>query len=224
MQNISLNWWLLKQGKNKDCFYFMNMLMAFSHCLHGMCKKIFSLNRINKINTINTINTNISDKHHQLGVTLVELLVVIFIMAILLSIGVPSFQSLIAQNRVSSAANVLQSSLQFARSTAIAQSAPVTICVANFSTTPTSCQINNNNWHLGWAIISNGQVLREQPPFRQSTIIMGRSQWVYSSAGTLVGQSLSSFNLNVSTGGGATRHICMSMSGTSRVIQGDDVC
>jgi len=55
----------------------------------------------------------------QYGLTLVEMLVVVAVLGVLIGIGVPSFLSLMEQNRVTSAANQLQASLHFARSTAI---------------------------------------------------------------------------------------------------------
>lgn len=173
----------------------------------------------------------------QRGFTLAELLVVLTVLGILLGIGIPSFRSLLEQNRATSAANQLQASLQFARSTAIAQGRPVTICVANFATNPVSCNANSNNWHEGWIVRLDNhptltpeeRVLREQRPLNPSIAIIthptGVRQWVYSSTGNLLpGQALENFSITVSSNPGAARTICMSLSGSSRVIQGGASC
>lgn len=161
------------------------------------------------------------------GVTLVELLVVLAIMAIMLGIGLPGFQSLAAQNRATGAANELQSSLQFARSAAVTHSQPVTICVANFTTNPATCSAssgNSGNWHAGWIVLQNGVVLREQAPLNPSVTLTGRPRLVYTNTGTLAGQTLAAFELAVAARENATRRICMMISGSSRVVQGDASC
>jgi len=58
---------------------------------------------------------------HSQGFTLIELLVVVAIIAITLGIGLPSFQSMIASNRLTSSANDMVVALQIARSESIKQ-------------------------------------------------------------------------------------------------------
>ena len=58
---------------------------------------------------------------HSQGFTLIELLVVVAIIAITLGIGLPSFQSVIASNRLTASANDMVIALQIARSQAIKQ-------------------------------------------------------------------------------------------------------
>jgi prepilin-type N-terminal cleavage/methylation domain-containing protein len=55
------------------------------------------------------------------GFTLIELLVVIVILALIMSIGVPSFFSIIERNRLAGAAQTLYGDMQFARAEAIKQ-------------------------------------------------------------------------------------------------------
>jgi type IV fimbrial biogenesis protein FimT len=62
------------------------------------------------------------------GFTLVELMVTIAILAILATIGLPSFQRLISDYRVSAQANGVQGLLQFARSEAVKRRQPVVVC------------------------------------------------------------------------------------------------
>jgi prepilin-type N-terminal cleavage/methylation domain-containing protein len=77
------------------------------------------------------------------GLTLVELLVVLAIAAILLALGVPSFQSVIRTNRLSAATDNFVASLNLARGEAVRLGCPVN--VASLSAA--------NNWGVsGWNI------------------------------------------------------------------------
>jgi len=64
----------------------------------------------------------------QLGMTLVELLITVSVMVVVLMMGVPSFQGLMARTKMANAANTLLGHLQFARSEAVKRSTNVTVC------------------------------------------------------------------------------------------------
>jgi type IV fimbrial biogenesis protein FimT len=111
------------------------------------------------------------------GVTLVETLVVMGIVATLMAIGIPSYRYVTNANRISAEINGLLGDLQFARSEAIKQGRTVSVCV---STDQTSCSTASPdlNWHKGWIVFSdingdgvidtaNGDLLlRAQPTFK----------------------------------------------------------
>ena len=164
----------------------------------------------------------------QSGFTLVELMVAIAVLAILASIATPSFQGIVAENRATSAANELLATLQFARSAAIAQSRQVTVCP---SSSPPTCGTDNTNWHSGWIVLLDGQVLRERTALGPSVTLagvpntlVGNPQLTFSSTGTLPGQEITRFDLRVTSGPGASRWICRTPGGSSRVIRGDETC
>jgi len=108
------------------------------------------------------------------GVTLVETLVVMGIVAILMAIGIPSYKYVTNANRISAEINGLLGDLQFARSEAIKQGRTVSVCV---STDQSSCSTASPdlNWHKGWIVYSDmngngaidapGEVLRAQKSF-----------------------------------------------------------
>jgi type IV fimbrial biogenesis protein FimT len=107
------------------------------------------------------------------GVSLIELLAVVSIVAILMGIGLSSYKSLTISYRITGEVNGLLGDMQYARSEAIKQGQNVVVCV---STTGTDCSANNYNWNLGWIVFvdpnntkttgGNGAlVLRAQPAF-----------------------------------------------------------
>jgi type IV fimbrial biogenesis protein FimT len=110
----------------------------------------------------------------QSGITLVELMVTIAIMAILLVIGLPSYQYITESYRMSAEANNLLGDLQYARGEAIREGQGVTVCSSTNSTTATPTCSNSSAWQTGWVVFSNptaaanpvaGTVLRVQAPF-----------------------------------------------------------
>lgn len=87
------------------------------------------------------------------GFTLIELLVVLSISAILLAIGVPAFQTSIANMRATDAANSLVASIDLARAEAIRRGEQVFVCRAN-SIAPTGCAAPGD-WADGWVVWTN---------------------------------------------------------------------
>jgi type IV fimbrial biogenesis protein FimT len=82
----------------------------------------------------------------QHGFTLVELMVAVSIAAILLAVGIPSFRSTIASNRLTSTTNDLVGTLSQARSEAIRRGARVTVCVSSDGETCAT----TGTWEQGW--------------------------------------------------------------------------
>ncbi len=81
------------------------------------------------------------------GFSLIELMVTIAVLAILLSIGLPSFRSSLQSNRLATASNELIASLNLARSEAIRNTRGGAICP---STSGTEC--DGADWGDGWII------------------------------------------------------------------------
>jgi type IV fimbrial biogenesis protein FimT len=111
------------------------------------------------------------------GVSLVELLAVVAVVAILMGVGLSSYKSLTISNRITGEINGLLGDMQYARSEAIKQGQNVVVCV---STTGTDCSAMNTNWNLGWIVFVDptntkttggnaALVLRVQPAFTGAT-------------------------------------------------------
>lgn len=83
------------------------------------------------------------------GFTLIELMMVVLIAAILLGVGVPSFRSLIQDNRLKTHADVFVTTMNLARSEAIARNATVTVCSTSNGT---GC---SGTWSTGWIVFAD---------------------------------------------------------------------
>ncbi|MDQ2703148.1 MAG: GspH/FimT family pseudopilin [Pseudomonadota bacterium] len=83
------------------------------------------------------------------GFTLIELLVTLAVAAIVVTMAVPSFQSMINGNRLTSAANEMIGSLQLARSEAMRRNARAGVCMSTGTNTgvDAACAVANVD---GW--------------------------------------------------------------------------
>jgi type IV fimbrial biogenesis protein FimT len=87
----------------------------------------------------------------QRGFSLTELVMVMAIVAILLTIGVPSYRYIGNSYRMSSEVNGLLGDLMLARAEAIKEGQSVTVCA---STNGTTCS-GSTAWQNGWIVWSN---------------------------------------------------------------------
>ncbi len=82
------------------------------------------------------------------GVTLIEVMVVVGIVAILAMMAAPNFRAMIERNQINSATNELMMGLQLVRSEAIRLNSTVTLCR---SANDTSCG-SPAGWESGWIV------------------------------------------------------------------------
>ena len=85
--------------------------------------------------------------YKQQGFTLLELVIGLFIVAIVASLAVPSMSNMITRNRLSAEYNRFIGDLALARSEAVTRGVPVSLCP---STNQSSC--SGNNWDQGWIV------------------------------------------------------------------------
>lgn len=86
------------------------------------------------------------------GVTLLELMVTVAIVAILGALAAPSFRTLIQTNRTRTVARELMSTLDLARSEAARRGQPVSVCR---SSDGSSCSAMGAGWDSGWIVFVN---------------------------------------------------------------------
>lgn len=146
------------------------------------------------------------------GFTLVELMVVVFIAAVLAAVATPSMGRLIATQRVRAAAGDLHLALVRARSEAIKRNAPVTLSPVGGS------------WTAGWTVVDpenpDGAPLQVFPAPRGTTVTSSLDQVVYNGHGrtTLLGDERS-FQVSASSAPVA-RCVLLDPSGRAAVKEG----
>lgn len=147
-------------------------------------------------------------KHRARGLTLVELLVTLAIVAVGAAIAAPSFKGMIADTRLSAQANDLLASLKYTRSEAVKRNARVSICKKASDATCDVTATATASWQGGWLVFVDGgtagtldsgdTILRVQGPLAASTLIgdgsitnfvsyIGSGQTSASGGGTQVG-------------------------------------
>lgn len=131
------------------------------------------------------------------GITLIELLVTLAVVAILLTLGVGGFRTLVANARMTNAANSLIGHLQFARSEAVKRHQRIKVCP---STDGVTClNANPSLWHSGYIVVSLDDagniiqpILRRVDPDEMRGVTVssgGRRSFVYLGDGSAQGSA-----------------------------------
>ena len=88
------------------------------------------------------------------GFTLIEMMAVVAIVAILLSIAIPSFSGSIRRNTVEGYVDKLNASIRLARAEAQGMSKPIAICPTpgDSQGNTITCETSANSWASGWTV------------------------------------------------------------------------
>jgi type IV fimbrial biogenesis protein FimT len=99
------------------------------------------------------------------GLTLIELIVTLAVIAVLVAIGVPRMQGISQNNRVTAAINSLSSDIAFARSEAVTRNTSIRIRSVN----------GGGDWSGGWVVETADGVttLRNAPPLVANVLLNG---------------------------------------------------
>lgn len=136
------------------------------------------------------------------GFSIIELMVVVAVLGVLAALGQPSFTSIIAANRIKTAASDIHLSLIRARSEAIKRNSNITVAAPA-------------GWKSGWTV-SNGVETHAEVPGTSITI-SGTEEIIYTSSGraTVNPISISLTSTDTST----ARCVSVSLSGQPVVKQ-----
>jgi len=85
------------------------------------------------------------------GFTLIELLVALSVMAILVSVAIPAYSTMLTSHRLTSQSNAFLSTLHLARSEAIKRNGRVVVCK---SSSGESCSADGD-WEQGWIVFDD---------------------------------------------------------------------
>ena len=145
----------------------------------------------------------------QHGFTAIELMVVVFIVAIITAAAAPSMSAMIRTQRLRTATFDLFSALNLARSEAIKRNRDVTVA-------PTA-----GSWSSGWSVTdSAGNVVQRQSGWDTLTMT-GPSNVVFASSGRAT--SGASFNVS-STGVDASKFRCVTLDLSGRAVSKEGAC
>lgn len=146
-------------------------------------------------------------KHNRLqGFTLVEMIISFAVIGIMLAVGIPSFKSMIASQRVKSAATTLQSALNLTRAEALKRNTNVTLS-----------PVTSGQWNSGWNVLdpSTGKSLFAAPAVTSLTIT-GPTSVIYQSTGRVNATANNTFKIS-STGTTDIRCVEVDLSGIAIV-------
>jgi type IV fimbrial biogenesis protein FimT len=91
------------------------------------------------------------------GFTLIELMITIAIAAILLTIGIPTFRTVIQNARTAGLASDITSAINLARAEAVRRGAPAQVCPSDDGATCSGA------WTDGWVVLAGGRLVRAWP-------------------------------------------------------------
>lgn len=106
-------------------------------------------------------------KKGEQGLSLIELLATLTVVAVLLGMGVPAYDSLVEDNRLVSNTNELVAAMHFARSEAIKRGTDVRICISNNANVGAAGCSGGTDWSAGWnvrVVGAGGAVLQRHAP------------------------------------------------------------
>ncbi|MDZ7748190.1 MAG: GspH/FimT family pseudopilin [Halofilum sp. (in: g-proteobacteria)] len=86
------------------------------------------------------------------GFTIVELVVTLAVVAIVVTVAIPSFASFMRSQRATTQANDLLVSLTFARSEALKRGEPIAVCATDDANAAPPACAGDDDWSDGWLV------------------------------------------------------------------------
>jgi len=142
----------------------------------------------------------------QSGYTLIELMVTVAVAIIVLAVGIPAYDSMMANNRAISQANMFRAALNMARAEALGRNLPVTLIATN------------GDWTDGWSVYvedvyqTDGFSKLGTQESTENTVKV----WGALETGSIV-------NTNIKSGGPANDLTALTFTGLGEIVGGDAV-
>ena len=92
-------------------------------------------------------------KRRQQGFSLIELSITVAVAALILTVGVPGFQSLSQENHASAHLDELNNGLRLARHLAVEHQRKAKICARDPNQSSPECSGNTSGWENGWVVM-----------------------------------------------------------------------
>ncbi|WP_259759272.1 GspH/FimT family pseudopilin [Pseudomonas sp. GCEP-101] len=158
------------------------------------------------------------------GFTLVELMVVVAVAAILATIAIPSFRTLMLNNQISSQTNMVIGLLQSARSEAITQRSIVRVCgSSDAGSSQANYSCNSNNWEAGAIVfrspdatttsVAQAAVIRVLPPNTSGLTLRSSGTLTFNPNGTLT--TAGTLRVCDSRGADSSRAVTLNIAGVA---------
>ena len=145
-----------------------------------------------------------------MGFSLIEMMVVISIIAIMAAVAIPSFQSLIRNQRVKSSSYEMFTSLMVARSEAIKRNTDITVA-----------PVTAGSWQDGWQVSEGATVIKNQEALKGIAISGAPASLTYNRTGRLSATASPTFQFNVDPADSAfIRCLTIELSGLPRTKKG----
>lgn len=138
----------------------------------------------------------------QAGLTLIELMVVIAMVAIVLAIGIPEYQNFTRSNTLLAEVHTLKGDIALARSEAATTGGNVVICPSSdpTSTNPNPSCSGTSEWNTGWIILAaspaNSCTAGTGTPFKIQEALASKNTVVFSPSGNNAAPTSLCFNRN----------------------------
>lgn len=143
------------------------------------------------------------------GFTLIELMVTVAVLAILVTIALPSFRAVIIDSRMAGQSNEFLAALTFARSEAIKRNANVTLSA------------KSGSWANGWVVTdANGTTLRDHAALEASSTLSGGGATTLTFGSNGQAGAAVTFNLcNPDPSVAPGRNIIVGVSGRASIVK-----
>lgn len=152
------------------------------------------------------------------GFTLIEIMTAIVVLALLVTLAVPSFNNASLSGKLTGFANDLVASAQLARSEAIKRNAAVTMCR---STDGATCA-GSGGWDSGWILLLGTQVLQHHQALPTEFRIVQGTFGAITFPAQVVGVTPTTFKVCRATPvGNQERTVRITSSGTTSVARTD---